>query len=117
MPAPATDRLDELANDVVSGFCIASGLLLFVRIVPGAAPFGTNATGITFMDVDLVAKRMEVMWLIQSKPELGNNGGAAPTGGETFGVCDRINTAARMCVGVASQDEAISLREIGVIIA
>jgi hypothetical protein len=59
----------------------------------------------------------EGLSLIQSKRELGNNGGAAPTGGQTFGVCDRINAAARMCVRVASQDEAISLREIGVIIA
>ena len=60
---------------------------------------------------------MRRAWLIQSKRDLCNKRGAAPPRSQAFRVRDRIDAAARPRVGVSSEDEAVSLRQIGVVVA
>ena len=55
--------------------------------------------------------------LVQCEPELRNEGGAAPAGPEAFRVSERIDAPSGCRAQIASQDETVLLRQIGVVVA
>src|SRR6476661_6674634 len=56
-------------------------------------------------------------WLIQCKRDLCNKCGTAPARRQAFRVRDGIDAAARPCIGVSGKNEAVFLRQIGVVVA
>jgi hypothetical protein len=55
--------------------------------------------------------------LIQGKPDLCNKSGAAPARHQALGIRDRINSAAWPRVGIAGEDKAVLLGEVGAVVA
>ena len=55
--------------------------------------------------------------LVQCEPELRDKRGAAPAGGETFRISHRVDASAGCGVGIAGEDVAVLLGEIGVVVA
>ena len=60
---------------------------------------------------------IQMYFLIQGKPEFGNDGRIAPVRNATFWIRNQICAPAGTAVHIAGEDKALFLREIGIVIA
>src|SRR5262245_1685532 len=70
-------------------------------------------------DIKVISGNRKCGWghLLQCEPELRDERGAAPARHETQGISYRVDASAGCGIGIAGEDEAILLRQVGVVVA